>query len=101
MTQEYKPHHVLKISDEFYNDVVFGFKTFEIRRTDDRTFKEGEIIKLIEVDQNKACTGFSVLVRITYVLEQYPGIEKGYALLSIKTLQSKGQGLIPIRMSNV
>lgn len=75
--------HELKILPEYYEKVLSGEKTFEIRK-DDRNFKAGDIIRLCEHD-GKEFTGRSSLYDIIYKLDggNY-GLEKGYCILSIK-----------------
>lgn len=36
----------LKLSDEFFNDVALGYKTFEIRKEDDKVFNIGDELVL-------------------------------------------------------
>ena len=77
--------HVLKIHSEYYNAILMGNKTFEVRYND-RDYKLNDIIVLNEIDKhNGESTGRQQLVRnITYILQggQF-GIEKGYVVLSI------------------
>lgn len=75
--------HNLKILPEYYEKVLSGEKTFEIRK-DDRNFKIGDIIRLCEYDR-KEFTGRDNLYDITYKLDggEY-GLAKGYCILSIK-----------------
>lgn len=48
--------HELKISPEYYMDVVSGVKPFEIRKND-RDFKVGDCVKLNEYDAENGYTG--------------------------------------------
>lgn len=74
--------HELKILTKYFNAVVDGTKTFELRK-DDRDFKVGDLIRLHEFDGEY--TGRNSLYEITYKLNggEY-GLEKGYCILSIK-----------------
>lgn len=81
--------HELKTWKEFYEAVVSGHKTFEVRK-DDRNFQEGDYLKLIEVDPDDnemKPTGKRSYYCITYILkgEQW-GIMPGYVVLGIKGL---------------
>lgn len=58
--------HELKILPEYFNDVISGNKTFEIRRND-RNFLVGDYIALNEFVKESGYTGRSALYRITYV----------------------------------
>ena len=57
--------HVLKILPEYHKAVLKGDKTFEIRKND-RDFRIGDWIKLLEFDGEKI-TGNYINARITYV----------------------------------
>ncbi|CEQ19681.1 ASCH/PUA domain-containing protein [Paraclostridium sordellii] len=74
--------HELKILPEYYEKVISGEKSFEVRK-DDRQFSVGDLIRLKEFD--KDFTGRDYLVKIIYKLNggNY-GLEKGYCILSIK-----------------
>lgn len=73
--------HVLKILPEYHEAVAKGDKTFEIRKND-RGFKVGDWIKLLEYDGEKF-TGNYVNAQITY-LTNYEQKED-YVVFSIKT----------------
>lgn len=45
--------HDLKIDSAFFEDVLFGRKRAEIRRTDDRTFSVGDHLRLWEFKRGK------------------------------------------------
>lgn len=78
--------HNLKTWKEFFISVLHGDKTFEVRKND-RDFKVGDILNLIEVDPNNDMkpTGRTCKREVTYILtgEQW-GIMEGYAVLGIK-----------------
>lgn len=57
--------HKLKILPEYFNPVVAGEKTFEIRRND-RHFKVGDKVQLCEYE-NGEYTGREVVKEITYI----------------------------------
>lgn len=60
--------HELKIKQCFFDPVLTGVKTFEIRRNSDRGFQAGDEVRLYEVDSFGIRTGRRVDARITYVL---------------------------------
>jgi hypothetical protein len=79
--------HELKLQQPFFNHVFYNIKEFEVRK-DDRDFKVGDRLKLVE---------FPFIVRQRYVLKdikyilkggQY-GIEKGYVVLGLKEIKIK------------
>jgi Domain of unknown function (DUF3850) len=77
--------HALKTWPEYFQAVLKGDKTFEVRLFD-RPFKVGETLLLQEWDNfNKCYTGDEVEREITYILEggQF-GIEAGYMVMGIK-----------------
>lgn len=76
--------HYLKTWPEYYQAIMSGDKTFEVR-FNDRDFKEGEILQLQEYDPAKlAYTGRQEWFYIRHILHggQF-GIEKGYVVMSI------------------
>lgn len=58
--------HALKIFPEYFNKVISGEKTFEIRKND-RNFLVGDYIALNEFTRESGYTGRSALYRITYI----------------------------------
>ncbi|MGM0238406.1 DUF3850 domain-containing protein [Enterococcus sp. AZ103] len=74
--------HILKILPEYYEPVVNHIKTFEIRKND-RDFKTGDWIKLLEFD-GKNYTGNYVNALITYITSYEQKTD--YVVFSIQTL---------------
>lgn len=65
--------HTLKTWPTFYEAVLDGRKTFEVRRGNDRTYQVGDLLDLQEWDpETKAFTGRRLLRRITYVMHGAP-----------------------------
>lgn len=73
--------HRLKIMPEFYQAVIDGRKTFELRRND-RDFSIGDVLILCEWD-GEEFTGREYRCHVGYVLEGYDGLQPGYAILGI------------------
>ncbi len=73
--------HELKLQQPFFDDVYYNRKDFEVRKND-RDFKVGDRIKLIEYpSENPKC----VLKDIKYILDGgQHGIESGYVVLGLK-----------------
>lgn len=71
---EYITVHSLKILPQYFDAIVSGLKTFEIRSTNDRTFREGDRVILKEWD-GRNYTGYQITKTIGYVtsFEQKPG----------------------------
>lgn len=80
----------LKTSENHFNDIWIGLKTFEMRSTADRTFKPGQHLMLREAQLNSSIfTGHAIEVSITHVLtsEMFPkGLKPKFACLSIQVL---------------
>lgn len=80
--------HKLKILPIYFNELWEGNKNFEIRK-DDRSFKKGDILDLMEYDQLKGeITKRGMYFRVTYILrnaKQY-GLKNGYCILGIKNI---------------
>lgn len=74
--------HELKIFPEYFDAVISGKKTFEIRK-DDRPFKVGDLLALNEYDGQRY-TGNSCLVYIDYILAAADYVREGMVVMSIK-----------------
>lgn len=74
--------HALKTLPEYFDAVLSGRKTFEIRRND-RDYNEGDYLALNEWD-GEVYTGRSCMVQIDYILYNSDFLEPGYVALSIK-----------------
>lgn len=63
-------NHFLKIHPQYFEAVKSGRKSFEIRRSDDRDFQEGDTLTLQEFDPQavKPYTGAEILVVVSYIL---------------------------------
>lgn len=78
--------HFLKIYPEFFDDVKFGRKTFEVRKFD-RNYKLGDVLVLKEYD-GFDYSGRYVAVRIVYLLDNPSFCKEGYVILGISLLKS-------------
>lgn len=73
--------HELKIQPEYFDAVLKGKKTFEIRKND-RNFKEGDLLLLREFDPVSAqYTEQEVMKQICYITSFAQ--RKGYVVLGI------------------
>jgi hypothetical protein len=75
--------HKLKILPQYFNEVLNENKTFELRK-DDRDYKVGDVIILLEFDCG-IHTGRKCNRTILYILrdvEQY-GLKEGFVILAI------------------
>ena len=76
--------HELKTWTEFYDDILSGFKTFDVRKND-RDFQIGDIVCFMDWDKEKdEYLGSKTRYKISYILYggQF-GIEQGYCVLGI------------------
>lgn len=80
--------HTLKTIDIYYDAVVAGEKTFEVRRND-RAFQAGDTLVLERIDDKGRYTSpfpsrHTAKFRITYLLQggQF-GIEPGFCVLGL------------------
>jgi hypothetical protein len=79
------PRHDLKTWPQYYQAIIDGLKTFDIRK-DDRGFQVGDELLLREYKPDKQqYTGRQLLVKVTYVTRggQW-GIPEGLVILAIK-----------------
>ena len=68
----------------YFEDVASGKKTFELRKND-RGYKEGDILELMEFTDGRN-TGRSIKALVTYMLEEYTGLAEGYCIMGIKVI---------------
>ena len=88
--------HDLKILPQFFQAVVDGRKTFELRREDDRMFHIGDTLTLCEWRPGSGHTGRQCKVEVVYILlhEDFAdGIPEGYAVLSIRVVGRMAKGV--------
>ena len=80
--------HELRILPEYFNAVLDGRKTFELRRND-RCFSIGDTLVLKEWDKEKlTLTGRELRCEVTYILKENDqtrkyGLMKGFCIMSI------------------
>lgn len=77
--------HQIRLAKPYFDDVVDGIKTFELRKND-RGYKKGDILEMMEFADGKN-TGRMVKVLVTYILEDYTGIEDGYCIMATKLME--------------
>jgi hypothetical protein len=79
--------HALKSWPMFFEDLVAGAKTFEIR-DDDRPFQVGDLLLLQEWNpKTKTYTGRQTQRTITHIMRPSRatrGLETGYCILSLR-----------------
>lgn len=91
--------HELKIKQKYFEDILSGKKTFEIRKND-RDFQEGDLLCFKIVDNKpesirecflSALSYPFYVYRVTYVLKDIPeyGLDNDYCILGIKRMIEK------------
>lgn len=76
--------HELKIVPNYFEKVVSKEKSFEVRYND-RDFKVGDILKLMEYVDG-SYTGQSIYVKVTYILREFEGLQPNFVVLSIELI---------------
>lgn len=75
--------HEIKIESRYFEAVLSGNKTFEVR-LDDRDYNVDDIVILHEFNGIEI-TGRAVMVKITYILDdEFCGIKENYVVFSFK-----------------
>ena len=77
--------HQIRLTKSYFDDVANGIKTFELQKND-RGYKKGDILEMMEFADGKN-TGRMVKVLVTYILEDYTGIEDGYCIMATKLMK--------------
>lgn len=75
--------HLLKLADQYWEPVLTGLKTFEVRYND-RNFEVGDHVKFRRVNSEEE---MGLTFTITYVLthDDFPqGIPEGWCVFAIK-----------------
>ena len=93
--------HELKTLPEYFNVVLSGEKTFEVRKND-RPFNKGDLLAMNEYDaERKHYTGRSCLVYIDYILDNADYCKSGYVVMSIKPciVHRIGKPVNPIKLT--
>ncbi len=75
--------HKLKSWPEYFNHLLFGNKSFEIR-VNDRNFQNGDYLQLQEWDpKTEQYTGRVLTRQITYIMKAAFGIPSDMVIMSI------------------
>ena len=84
--------HYKKLVQPFFDDVWDGKKMFELRKND-CNYTVGDLIVLKEYDpMNDTYSGREIEAFITYILQDYEGLEEGYCILGIVIWKTKKRG---------
>lgn len=77
--------HQIRLASNYFEDVAAGIKTFELRKND-RHYRKGDILELMEFTEGRN-TGRLIRAEVTYLLEDYTGLEDGYCIMAIKVIE--------------
>lgn len=77
--------HFLKTESEHFNAVRVGSKKAEVRKND-RDFRVGDVVVLVEIDGRKRQTGHYLIAEITHLLTDHRYIRTGFVMLSLRVL---------------
>jgi ParB family chromosome partitioning protein len=79
--------HTLKTIKPFFEDLIDGSKTFELRKND-RNFSVGDVLILKETwDRGGVETGRTAYFDVTYILFDntvVPGLKKGWVIMGVR-----------------
>lgn len=76
--------HQIRLSAQYFEDVCSGKKNFELRKND-RGYKIGDILEMMEYKDGRN-TGRMARAEVTYLLEDYTGLEEGYCIMAVKIM---------------
>ena len=76
-----------KIKRRYFDLILSGDKKFEVRKEDDCTYSSKDILILKEINDSKEYTGRILICRITNVLRDFEGLQRGYVVLGIKLIK--------------
>lgn len=79
--------HQLKILPQYFNDIIYHNKNFEIRKND-RDFQVGDILVLNEWEFGKY-TGNIIIATVSYIYhaDGHHGVAPGYCILGLIDIQ--------------
>lgn len=83
--------HQIRLGESFFDDACSNVKSFELRKND-RDYKVGDILEMMEFADGRN-TGRMVRKLVTYILEDYTGLEDGYCIMATKLLNENGEAL--------
>ena len=83
--------HQIRLGKSFFEDACSNIKSFELRKND-RDYKEGDILELMEFADGRN-TGRMVRKLVTYILEDYTGLEDGFCIMATSLVNKDGEAL--------
>lgn len=89
MQEEGVKVHQIRLLTKYFDDVLSGKKSFELRKND-RDYKVGDILEMTEFKDGKN-TGRMARMIVTYFLDGFTGIEDGYCILGTAPMNEDGK----------
>ena len=83
--------HQIRLGASFFEDACSNIKSFELRKND-RDYKKGDILELMEFADGRN-TGRMVRKLVTYILEDYTGLEDGFCIMATSLVNKDGEAL--------
>lgn len=83
--------HQIRLGESFFEDACSNIKSFELRKND-RGYKKGDILELMEFADGRN-TGRMVRKLVTYILEDYTGLEDGFCIMATALVNKDGEPL--------
>jgi ParB family chromosome partitioning protein len=83
--------HKIRLGASFFEEVLSGEKSFELRKND-RGYKKGDILEMMEFKDGKN-TGRIVRVLVTYLLDDFTGLEDGFCIMATRLLNESDEPL--------
>ena len=82
--------HYIKLAAMYFEDKASGIKPFELRKND-RNYKIGDILEEMEFKDGRN-TGRTIREEVTYILEDYTGLEDGYCIMGTRLIKNEKAG---------
>ena len=76
--------HQIRMPSKYYDDVEAGIMSFWFTKGD---FRVGETLNMMEFSEGRH-TGRVIKAEITYILDDYTGLEEGFAIMAIRILDT-------------
>lgn len=76
--------HQIRMPAKYYDDVAAGIMSFWFCKGE---FRVGESLNMMEFSEGRH-TGRGIKAEVTYILDDYTGLEEGYCILAIKILDA-------------
>lgn len=83
--------HQIRLGESFFEDACSNIKSFELQKND-RGYKKGDILELMEFADGRN-TGRTVRKLVTYILEDYTGLEDGFCIMATSLVNKDDEPL--------